>query len=109
MNVNNATPIMPAVQQPVLNQEAKACAQNAFPKPPEVAQPAPRSEAPDQSKQKANLEASGWRASQHAIAAKGRDGLDNYTDAPNQRLEQASAAYKAIEKQEQRASVDAIV
>ncbi len=108
---------MPAVQQPVLNQEAKACAQNAFPKAPEVAQPAPRPEAPDQSKQKANLEASGWRASQHAIAAaanmaersKGCDGLDNYTDAPNQRLEQASAAYKAIEKQEQRASVDAIV
>jgi len=109
MNVNSTAPIAPAVQQPVISQEAQERAQNAFPKAQQVAQPAPRPEAPDQSKQKANLEAAGWRASQHAIATKGRDGLDNYTDAPNQRLEHASAAYKAIEKQEQRVSVDAIV
>ena len=71
-------------------------------------------EAPDQARQKANLEASNWRASQLTIcakaeSAKGSDGLANYTDLPTQRTQQATAAYKAMEKPEQRASVDAIV
>ncbi|MFT5069972.1 MAG: hypothetical protein ACI9S7_001991, partial [Candidatus Paceibacteria bacterium] len=47
MNVSNATPISPAVQQPAINQEAKVRAQNAFPKAEEVTESAPRSEAPD--------------------------------------------------------------
>ncbi|MFQ3211510.1 hypothetical protein ABXT70_10275 [Candidatus Njordibacter sp. Uisw_039] len=114
MNVSNATPISPAVQQPAINQEAKVRAQNAFPKAEEVTESAPRSEAPDQSRQKANLEASSWRTSQLTISAKaepakGSDGLNSYTDIPIQRTQQAAAAYQAMEKPEQRASVDAIV
>ena len=106
-------------------------AQNAFPKAEEVNQLARRPEAPDQSRQKANLEASNWRtihlsvnakaeaakaetakaeaAKAEETASKGSDGLSNYTDLPNQRTQQAAAAYKAMEKPEQRASVDAIV
>ena len=119
MNVSNATPISPAVQQPAINQEAKVRAQNAFPKAEEVTESAPRSEAPDQSRQKANLEESSWRAIRLSISAKtetantetakGSDGLTNYTDLPNKRTQQAAAAYEAMEKPEQRASVDAIV
>jgi len=126
MNVTNATPISPVVQQSVINQEAKVRAQNAFPKAEEVNQLARRPEAPDQSRQKANLEASNWRtihlsvnakaetakaeaAKAEETASKGSDGLSNYTDLPNQRTQQAAAAYKAMEKPEQRASVDAIV
>jgi hypothetical protein len=71
-------------------------------------------QTPDQSRQKANLEASAWRASQANISAqaetkKGSDGLANYTDLPPQRSQQAAEAYKAIEKPEQQVSVDAIV
>jgi hypothetical protein len=124
MNVINATPVSPVVQQPVINQEAKVRAQNAFPKAEEVTQLAPRPEAPDQSRQKANLEASNWRTihlsvsvkaeaakaeTANADTARGSDGLSNYTDLPNKRTQQAAAAYKAMEKPEQRASVDAIV
>jgi len=116
MNVSNATPISPAVQQPVINQEAKVRAQDAFPKAEEINESAPRPEAPDQSRQKANLETSTWRANQlnisakaEAEAAKGSDGLENYTDLPPQRTQQAAAAYKAMEKPEQRVSVDAMV
>ena len=114
MNVNNATPVSPAVQQPVIHQEAKVRAENAFPKAEEVTQLAPRPEAPDQSRQKANLEESSWRAIRLSISAKtetakGSDGLTNYTDLPNKRTQQAAAAYEAMEKPEQRASVDAIV
>jgi UDP-N-acetylmuramoylalanine-D-glutamate ligase len=129
MNVTNATPISPVVQQSVINQEAKVRAQNAFPKAEEANQLARRPEAPDQSRQKANLEASNWRtihlsvsvkaeAAKAAMAnaetanaetARGSDGLANYTDLPNKRTQQAAAAYKAMEKPEQRASVDAIV
>jgi hypothetical protein len=124
MNVINAAPVSPVVQQPVINQEAKVRAQNAFPKAEEANQLARRPEAPDQSRQKANLEASNWRtihlsvsvkaeAAKAAIAkaetARGSDGLSNYTDLPNKRTQQAAAAYKAMEKPEQRASVDAIV
>lgn len=124
MNVTNAAPISPAVQQPVINQEAKVRAQNAFPKAEEVAQLARRPEAPDQSRQKANLEASNWRTVHMSVSAKaeaskaetaksenakGSDGLANYTDLPNNRTLQAAAAYKAMEKPEQRASVDAVV
>jgi hypothetical protein len=114
MNVSNATPVSPVVQLPVIHQEAKVRAQNAFPKAEEIIQLAPDAEAPDQARQKANLEASNWRASQLTISAKaetakGSDGLANYTDVPTQRTQQATAAYKAMEKPEQRASVDAIV
>jgi hypothetical protein len=119
MNVNNATPVSPAVQQPVIHQEAKVRAENAFPKAEEVTQLAPRPEAPDQSRQKANLEESSWRAIRLSISAKtetantetakGCDGLTNYTDLPNKRTQQAAAAYEAMENPEQRASVDAIV
>ena len=114
MNISNATPVSPVVQQSVINQEAKVRAQNAFPKAEEVTELARRPEAPDQSRQKANLEASTWRASQLTINAKeettkGSDGLSSYTDLPTQRTQQAAAAYKAMEKPEQRASVDAIV
>ena len=77
MNVNSTAPIAPAVQQPVISQEAQERAKNAFPKAQQVAQPAPRPEAPDQSKQKANLEAAGWRASQHAIATTAAPFLDH--------------------------------
>ena len=116
MNVSNATPISPAVQQPVINQEARVRAQEAFPKAEEINESAPRPEAPDQSRQKANLEASTWRASHlnistnaEAQTAKGSDGLESYTDLPPQRTQQAAAAYKAMEKPEQRVSVDAMV
>jgi hypothetical protein len=114
MNVNNATPVSPVVQQPVIHQEAKVRAQNAFPMAEEIIQLAPGAEAPDQARQKANLEASNWRANQLTISAKtesakGSDGLANYTDLPMQRTQQADAAYKAMEQPEQRAFVDAIV
>tara|TARA_B110000503_G_scaffold31305_1_gene50573 strand:- start:3701 stop:4045 length:345 start_codon:yes stop_codon:yes gene_type:complete len=114
MNVSNAAPTTPTVQLPVMHQEAKLRAENAFPKAEEVSTSAPLPEPPDQSRQKANLEASAWRASQANLSAKadmaqGSDGLDCYTDVPSQRSQQATAAYTAIEKPEQRASVDAIV
>ena len=109
MNVGNAAPITPTVQQPVMHQEAKLRAENAFPTAEEVSTSAPPPEPPDQSRQKANLEAAAWRASQSNLSAKGSDGLNSYTDMPTQRRQQAAAAYTAIEKPEQRASVDAIV
>ena len=114
MNVSNAAPITPTVQQPVMHQEAKLRAENAFPTAEEVSTSAPPPEPPDQSRQKANLEAAAWRASQSNLStkaetAKGSDGLNSYTDMPTQRSQQATAAYTAIEKPEQRASVDAIV
>ena len=114
MNVSNATPISPTVQLPVINQEAKVRAQNAFPRAEEIDTSAHLPEPPDQSRQKANLEASAWRASQAKIntqaeTEKGSDGLANYTDLPPQRSQQAAEAYKAIEKPEQKVSVDAIV
>jgi hypothetical protein len=107
MNISNATPIAPAVQLPVINQEAKVRAENAFPRAEEI-------DTSAQLPQKANLEASAWRASQANISAqaetkKGSDGLANYTDLPPQRSQQAAEAYKAIEKPEQQVSVDAIV
>jgi hypothetical protein len=113
MNISNAAPTSPTVQQPVIHQEAKLRAENAFPKAEEVTTSAPLPEPPDQSRQKANLEASTWRASQLTLSAKaeakGSDGLNSYTDMPTQRSQQAAAAYSAMEKPEQRASVDAIV
>ncbi|MEJ6597773.1 MAG: hypothetical protein QMC71_08625 [Gammaproteobacteria bacterium] len=114
MNISNATPIAPAVQLPVINQEAKVRAENAFPRAEEIDTSAQLPQTPDQSRQKANLEASAWRASQANISAqaetkKGSDGLANYTDLPPQRSQQAAEAYKAIEKPEQQVSVDAIV
>jgi hypothetical protein len=114
MNISNAVPTSPTVQLPVMHQEAKLRAENAFPEAEEVTNSAPPQESPDQSRQKANLEASSWRASQLTLSAKaetakGSDGLTCYTDMPTQRSQQAAAAYTAIEKPEQRASVDAIV
>ena len=115
MNISNATPIAPAVQLPVINQEAKVRAENAFPRAEEIDTSAQLPQTPDQSRQKANLEASAWRASQANISAlgvetkKGSDGLANYTALPPQRSQQAAEAYKAIEKPEQQVSVDAIV
>jgi hypothetical protein len=97
-----------------MHQEAKLRAENAFPTAEEVSTSAPPPEPPDQSRQKANLETAAWRASQLNLSAKeetakGSDGLNSYTDMPSQRSQQATAAYTAIEKPEQRASVDAIV
>ena len=114
MNVSNASPISPAVQLPVISQEAKLRAENAFPRAEEIDTPAQLPQTPDQSRQKANLEASAWRASQaninaQAEAKKGSDGLESYTDLPPQRSHQAAEAYKAIEKPEERVSIDAIV
>ena len=114
MNTSIAAPTSPTVQQPVIHQEAKLRAENAFPPAEEVTTSAPLPASPDQSRQKANLAAAAWRTSQANISAKadmaqGSDGLDGYTDIPTQRSQQAAAAYTAIEKPEQRASVDAIV
>ena len=61
MNISNATPIAPAVQLPVINQEAKVRAENAFPRAEEIDTSAQLPQTPDQSRQKANLEASAWQ------------------------------------------------
>lgn len=89
-------------------------AENAFPKAEEVDRSAQSLQSPDETRQKANLEAAAWKANQSGLSAKaemtkGCDGLDKYTDVPRQRSQQAAAAYEAVEKPEQKVSVDALV
>ena len=100
-------------QSTVLKQEASAHAQNIFPEAEPPQESAPRQSYPDDSKQKANLESSLWqaaqRSSQNQGMEQGLDDLDKFTDTPSKRATQGIAAYEAMQKPEQKVSLDALI
>lgn len=113
MEINSQSPAYFNQQTSVLKQEAQSRAQNNFPQPEPAQAMAPRQASPDESQQKANLEANLRRLkqqlNQRSDMEQGRDGLVKYTDQPSKRAQQAMAAYAAVEKPAQKVSVDALI
>lgn len=113
MEINSQAPAYFNQQTSVLKQAAQSRAQNVFPEPEPANAMAPRQAVPDDSQQKANLEASLRKLTQslhqQSDMEQGQDGLDKYTDLPNKRAQQALAAYEAVEKPAAKVSVDALI
>jgi len=113
MEISSQSPAYTNQQSSVLKQEARVQAQNSFPEPQPPQAAAPRQSSPDESKQKANLESSLWQAAQRSCQnqgmEQGADNLDKFSDQPSQRAKQALAAYEAIQRPEQKVSLDALI